>query len=150
MTDAAVIPTPDGWYHDADWIRVECDGAEPWGRLKPRDGAEPLWAEIDATLTIKEALSIPLGKGKPLMGVIPHLVTRVRAWNVREFDAEAGAYVPVPPPSEIGADAFTRCRPQVIEWLAFTLQDMSLNGGPNRGNEAPPSADTSSGPSVDD
>lgn len=146
----AAIPSVDGWYSDADWIRVECDGETPWERLRPRDGAQPLWIELDATLTIREVMSIPLAKGKPLAGVIPHLVNRVRAWNVHEFDPETGQFVPVPPPSEIGADAFARCRPAVIEWIATMLQTMSLGGGPKGESATQQSGDGVSSPNVAD
>lgn len=140
----AVVPSPDGWYSDADWITIECD----WPSLKPREGAAPLTATIDATLTIKEASAIPLGI-RPLGEVIPHITARVRSWNVMEFDAVTGTMVPVPPPAEIGVDAFTRCRPDVISWLASAIQNYSLFGGPNRKNGTTPSDPTSDGLSDD-
>lgn len=140
----AAIPSVDGWYGDAEWIRVECD----WDVLRPRAGAQPLWAELDATLTIREAMSIPLGIGLPLSAVLPHIVHRVRAWNVHEYDPATGTMVPVPPPAEGGIDSFTRCRPVVVEWLTVQLQQLSLGGGPNRKNGTTPSGDGPSGESV--
>lgn len=132
-------PRPDetGWYSDANWITVECDLPQ----LKPRDGFAPITAEIDTSLTFKEAIAIPNAPGTPLITIFRHIAPRVRAWNVREWDAEAGAFVDVPPPAEIGTEAFMRCRPLVIEWLGNVIRDYSLNGGPNRKNGATPSDD---------
>ena len=140
-------PRPDetGWYSDADWITVECE----WPALKPRDGFAPVTAEIDASLTFKEAIAIPIEAGVPLINIFRHIAPRVRAWNVQEWDAESGALVPVPPPSEIGTEAFMRCRPLVVEWLGWAVRTYSLNGGPNRKNGATPSGDGSSGTSGD-
>lgn len=131
MPTIAAIPGDDGWYGDADWIRVSCE----WPALKPRDGFEPIWAEFDATLSFREATSIPTEAGVPLIKLFAHIAPRIRAWNVREFDADSGQMVPVPPPMEIGTEALMRCRGLVVEWLAYTLRSISLFGGPNRKNE---------------
>ena len=140
----AIVPDADGFYHDADWLRIECD----WPGLKPRDGFAPLWAEIDASLTFREALAIPLDAGTPMKDIYPHILHRVRAWNVREYNASTGQMEPVPPPSEIGMEALMRVRPLVVEWLALSIKLTSLNGGPNRKNETTPSGDGRDGPSV--
>jgi hypothetical protein len=145
MPTIAAIPGADGWYGNADWIRVECDGESPWEMLKPREGFPPLWAEIDATLTFGEALAIPIQSGIPLIKLFAHIAPRVRAWNVMEFDAETGTMVDVPPPAEIGTAALMRCRPAVAEWLAWTLRQTTLSGGPNRKNATTPSDATSGG-----
>ena len=139
----AITPDADGYYGDADWIRVTCD----WPQLQPRDGFQPLWAEIDASLTFREALAIPLETGTPMKDIYPHILHRVRAWNAREYNAVTGEMEPVPPPSEIGMDALMRVRPIVAEWLALTIKTTSLHGGPNRKNETTPSGDGRDGPS---
>lgn len=140
----AITPDPTGFYSDADWIRVECD----WPKLQPRDGFGKLWAEIDASLTFHEALAIPLEAGVPMMDLFNQIVNRVRAWNMREFDAITNTMVPVPPPSEIGKAALMRVKPIVIEWLAFEIRQTSLFGGPNRKNEMTLSDPGSDGPNA--
>lgn len=146
----AAIPGEDGWYGAADWIRVECDGASPWERLAPREGFAPLWAEIDAGMTFQEAFAIPLEPGTPIARLYPHIAPRIRAWNVREWDPATGQTVPVPPPNEIGIAAFVRCRPLVVEWLAWIVRETALRGGPNRKNETPRSGGGSDGSSGGD
>lgn len=128
----AITPDPDGFYADADWIRVECD----WPALQPREGFSKIWAEIDTSLTFQEAIAIPLEPGRSRLDLFAHLVHRVRAWNVREFDPVTNTFVPVPPPTEIGKAAFLRIKPVIVEWLAFTIREYTLNGGPNRKNGA--------------
>ena len=43
-------------------------------------------------------------------------------WNCVQIDTATGEYVPVPPPSEIGVEAFTYVDPVVSDWLAFVLK----------------------------
>lgn len=136
-----IVPDDDGYYQDADWIRIECD----WESLKPRAGFKPMWAEIDASLTFHEALAIPLVAGTPMRAIYPHIVNRVRSWNIRAFNPESGKMEPVPPPCEIGVEALFRVRPAVVEWLGSIIKLTSLQGGPNRKNETSDSADGPSG-----
>lgn len=127
----AVIPDPDGFYHSAQYIRIECD----WPGLAPLEGCAPLWAELNATLTFADSEQIPdpwqTTFGELYRYVCPH----VRAWNARGIDRESGELRPVPPPAEIGPDAFRVVRPLILVWLAFTLKTLHLGGGPNRGKE---------------
>jgi len=137
----AVAPDDDGFYQGADWIRIECD----WPGLTPRDGAKPLWVEIDASLTFEEAEAIPNPFEAPFGHLYPHVCPRVRAWNYRRIDRETGTMVPVSPPAEAGPDAFRYVRPRTLVWLAYTLKTLHLGGGPNRGKETSASGDGSSG-----
>lgn len=137
----AIVPDPDGFYHGAEWIRVEPD----WPGLQPRDGAGRLWIELDAGLTFAEASAIPAPFDTPFGQLYPHICHRVRAWNYRKPDPETGQMVPIPPPIEIGPAAFADVKPLTIVWLAYTLKTVHLNGGPNRKNETSSSADGPSG-----
>lgn len=127
----AIVPDEDGYYHAADWIRVECD----WPGLAPRDGFKPLWAEIDANLTFDDAEAIPDIFNTPFGQLYRHVCPRVRAWNARGIDQETGRLRLVPPPAEIGADAFRAVKPTIMLWLAYTLKTIHLGGGPNRPKE---------------
>ena len=127
----AITPDPDGFYHDAQWIRVEPD----WPGLQPRAEFGQLWVEIDAGLTFHEAMSIPEPFTTPWGELYPHVCHRVRAWNYRKRDPETGEMVPVPPPIEAGPDAFLDVKPLLLVWLAYTLKTVHLGGGPNRGKE---------------
>jgi hypothetical protein len=143
FTFPAVTPDADGYYHAARWIKVVCD----WDGLAPREGAEPLWAEIDASLTFNEARRIPNPFETPYAELAKHVGPRVRAWNARMVDAETGNLVPAPPPSEKGMDAFWDVNVYILVWLAFTLRTLHLQGGPNRKNATTPSGAGSDGPS---
>lgn len=124
----AIVPDPDGFYHDAQWIRVEAE----WPGLIPREGFSPLWAEIDAGLTFADATAIPNPFETPFADLYPHVCPRVRAWNARKRDPETGEMSPVAPPMEIGAAAFIDIKPLIMIWLAHTLKTVHLGGGPNR------------------
>jgi hypothetical protein len=142
----AVRPDEDGYYHDANWVVLECD----WPGLKPREGFKPLWAEFDTSLTFAEAMAIPDPFNTPFGELYPHIVPRIRAWNCIRRNAETGETEPVPPPSEIGIEAFQFVRPMMMAWLGFTLKTLHLGGGPNRGKETPPSSVGSDGVNADD
>lgn len=142
VVDQAVVPDDDGFYHDAEWIKVTCEG---WAGLEPRPGFSPLWAELDASLTIREASLIPNPFEATVAELVPHVAPRVRAWNVKWRNPETGQVEPVPPPAEIGGDAFLMAKTTILAWLAFTLKTLHLGGGPNRGKETSASDDGSSG-----
>lgn len=138
----AIVPDEDGYYHDAQWLKVECD----WDSLKPRPGFKPLWAEFDASLTFGEAQAIPLPFGTPFVDLAPHVCSRVRAWNARQLDPATGQVSPAPPPCEAGLRAFDFINPNIMAWIAFTLKTLHMRGGPNRPLETSGSDAGSSGP----
>lgn len=142
VVDQAVVPDDDGFYHAANWIRVTCEG---WAGLEPRPGFSPLWAEIDASLTIRESSLIPNPFEATIADLAPHVAPRVRAWNAKWLNPETGKAEPVPAPAEIGAEAFVMVQTTILAWLAFTLKTLHLGGGPNRGKETSASDDGSSG-----
>lgn len=142
-TFPAVIPDADGYYHDARWLKVTCD----WGVLKPREGAAPLWAEIDAALTFNEARAIPDPFNTPYVDLAEHVAPRVRAWNAKRVDPATGELVDAAPPSELGMQAFYDVNVYILAWLAYTLKTIHLGGGPNRGNATTPSGGGSDGTS---
>ena len=127
----AVVPDPDGFYHSAQYLRMECD----WPGLAPMEGCAPLWAEINATLTFDQCEAIPDPWNTNFGDLYRHICPHVRAWNARGIDQETGELRPIPPPAEIGADAFRAVRPAVLVWLGVTLKWMHLAGGPNRPKE---------------
>jgi hypothetical protein len=141
-TPPAIVPDDDGYYHDAQWVRIECD----WETLKPREGFKPLWAEFDTSLTFAEAQAIPTPFGTPFRDLGPHVCHRVRAWNARMLDPETGKVAPAPPPAEAGLAAFDHVKPDLMIWITFVLKTLHLGGGPNRKNETAASLDGSSGP----
>lgn len=142
FTFPAVVPDADGYYHAARWIRVVCE----WEGLAPREGTEPLWAEIDASLTFNEAMRIPNPFETPYVELAAHVAPRVRAWNARMVDPATGELVPAPTPSETGMQAFYDVNIHILVWLAFTLRTLHIAGGPNRGKETKQSDGTSDGP----
>jgi len=127
----AVVPDPDGFYHDASWIKIECD----WDGLKPKPGCAPLWAEIDAGLTFDDAEAIPNIFETPYGQLYRYVCPRVRAWNAKARDLNTGHLMDVPPPAEIGPDAFRAIHPRILLWIAYTLKTIHLGGGPNRPKE---------------
>lgn len=127
----AIVPDLDGFYHNSDWIRIECD----WPGLIPREGFKPLWAEIDTNLTFDDAEAIPDVFNTNFGQLYRYVCPRVRAWNARGIDRKTGELKPVPPPAEIGPDAFRAVKPLILVWLAYTLKTIHLGGGPNRPKE---------------
>lgn len=127
----AIVPDEDGFYHNADWIRIECD----WPGLAPREGFKPLWAEIDSNLTFDDAEAIPDVFNTNFGQLYRYVCPRVRAWNALGIDQATGELKPVPPPAEIGADAFRAVKPLILVWLAYTLKTIHLSGGPARPKE---------------
>lgn len=141
----AVKPDATGFYHDAAWMEIEAD----WPGLLPREGFAPLTAEIDASLTFDDCEAIPNPWDVPFGELYQHVCPYVRSWNAMGKNKETGEFGPVPPPAEIGPDAFRAVKPLILVWLAYTLKTLHIGGGPNRKKEAKPSDDGSSGQSGD-
>lgn len=144
---ASMVPAPepdeDGYYPDADWVRIECD----WDSLKPREGFKPLWAEFDVSLSFEEALRIPNPFATPIGELYPHVCPRVRAWNVKRRNPETGKLEPVPSPMEAGPDAFRGVKPAIVAWLASTLMTVHLRGGVSEKKEPTETSASGDGPS---
>jgi hypothetical protein len=140
----ALDQTIPGFSHITEWAEVVCD----WPALAPRDGAKPLHAELCTSLTIGEAMEIQEAMNTTVGQISPRIAPFVRSWNVTARNAKTGAFEPVPPPAEIGVDAFKSTRPGVVAFLAITLLRIHNQGGPDRPKETMPSDDTSDGESV--
>lgn len=124
-------------------IEVVCD----W--LDPDDGAEPLTARLAINLTNAEIayLSGMLGRlnnGLLLVDVWTAISPRVLSWNAEAFDMASGSWVPVPPPAEIGADAFRAVDSVITSWLLYELTHSFL-GGAERPKEPTPPGSTDDG-----
>lgn len=124
MTDTMVAAPAIGGFVPADeeWVWVECDGEAPWQRLKAKDGAEPLRAEVLVSLTNAQVAKIPTEDGTPYSALWPFLVRTVRAWNVKALDLATGEYLPVPPPTEGGIESLQNVHGMITEWLAFVVK----------------------------
>lgn len=118
--------------------RVACD----W--LDAEEGHEPFWAELVCSLTPDEVDSIPIGDGVTLLETWQGIARYVRAWNALAFDSQTGELRPVPPPAEIGPDAFRVVDSVIGPWIAITLKRIYLGIGDSdrpKGSTPPASTD---------
>lgn len=135
-----------GFLFASEWVWIDCD----WDGLKPRDGAQPLRAEFSTALTVRQAMSLPnpFAAGVTIQEISDAVSPHIRAWNVTAVNLKTGAVEPVPPPAEIGIEAFKDTRPAVAAWCGFILMQLHVQGGPDRPLETTPSDDMSDGESV--
>jgi hypothetical protein len=110
---------------------IVCD-AEAWPALAPDDGCEALRATVVTNLTFEQLAEIPASvryhaeteqyivscDDTTRTAIAPYVVD----WNCEAIDLVTGKAMPVPPPAEIGADAFRAVDWQVAAWLAATLK----------------------------
>lgn len=129
-----------------EWAKIECT----WDLVSPRSGAEPFWAEISTSLTIREAKNIPemFGPNVDVRKLATYVAPYVRSWNATARNLDTGTYEPLPPPAEAGPDVFFAAPLRLLQWIALMLQAIHLQGGPDRPKETPPSDATSDGASV--
>lgn len=97
-------------------FRIECDWVEPM------PGEERLTAEI-ASLTFDEIDRVKacLRADVPFADTWPVISPFVVRWNAQAVDQTTGEYVDVPPPAEIGSNAFRALEPWVTTWLTVQL-----------------------------
>lgn len=120
LTDA--VQRIGGYAGSEEWDWVECHGEEPWQRLAPREGAEPLRAEIRTDLLNYEVEAIPIESGTPMRDVWKAIAPHIRDWNVRALNTETGEWNAVPAPRVMGIDAFRYVKPLAAEWMAFVVK----------------------------
>lgn len=136
-----------GFAPEEEWRWVQCDGQGIWKPLAPRNGATPFRAEILVSLTIAEAERIPTDTGTTLADIWPHLVGRVRAWNVRAANVVTGEWEDVPPPIEGGVESLRAAHSMITEWLAWMLKYPGLRDASLPKDATPP--DDGPGPTSD-
>jgi hypothetical protein len=146
MTESSsngVHPPVVGFRPKPRTIEVVCD----W--LPPDDGAAPLTATLMVNMTNAEAeylgeLVGRINTGLELREIWPMIAHRVLAWNAEAFDMTAGAWAAVPPPAEVGADAFRAVDSILTTWLLYELANAHL-GRPDRPKGQTPPASTDDG-----
>jgi hypothetical protein len=119
MTDTATADAPAtlaGFVGRGRYRRVECD----W--FEPVEGAERLFAEIRADIPFGVLDDIPLGGDESYNDLWDAIGPMVRAWNALGLDIRTGEYRPVPPPAEIGREAFAAVDPLIGIWLGQMLK----------------------------
>lgn len=97
-------------------FRIECD----W--VDPLPGEDKLWAEIaslsfDEIDRVKACLRADVPFSETWAVISPYVVR----WNAQAIDQLTGDLVDVPPPAEIGGDAFSALEPWVTTWLTVQL-----------------------------
>lgn len=115
LIDPVAAPV-SGFVPKPRYRRIECD----W--IEADEGAEKLWAEIRSDLPFGVIDRIPLGEGHTYNDLWDVITPHVRAWNAMGQDPETGEWKPVPPPSEIGRDAFRLVAPIISNWLGTMLR----------------------------
>lgn len=110
-----VAATVSGFVPKPRYRRAECD----W--LEAEEGSEPLWAEVRSDLPLGAIDRIPRDGSCTYNEMWDAIAPHVRAWNAMGQDPETGEWKPVPPPAEIGRDAFALIDPMVSYWIRFLL-----------------------------
>ena len=97
--------------------------------LTAEEGYDDLWALLVCSLTPDEVDGIPVGDGVTLLETWRAVAPYVKEWNCQALDSTTGALVAVPPPAEIGADAFRAVDSVIGPWIAVTLKRIYLGIG---------------------
>jgi hypothetical protein len=106
----------------------------------PEDGQEPFWADVRANLTFDDIDAIPTNaQFSELWELFSPWVV---AWNATAWDQMAKEWAPVPPPAEIGPDAF---RTQPREVTLFILNCLKYNIGTDLPKGSTTTVDTDGG-----
>lgn len=142
---------------DDEWEWVECDGDGVWAPLRPRDGAEPLRAEILVSLSIGQVQQIPFETDTQYRDVYPCLVRTIRDWNVTALNLMTGEYEKIIPPSLGGESSLEAVRlgvkngPMILNWLIFSVKFLHLRNrfpkslqSAEDGAESPSASDSAS------
>jgi hypothetical protein len=104
--------------------------------IEPAEGRPPLTATIRANLTVAEIDAIPLGEGHSYNELWDAIARFVVAWNATAVDLRTGEERPVPPPAELGRDAFRVLPLEVGIWLGHALRGIELE--PATGDDTEP------------
>ena len=129
----AAVQQIGGYAPTEEWAWIECDGADLWAPLAPREGAEPLRIECRTDLLNYEVEAIPIEPGTLLRDIWRSLTPHIRAWNVRALNTTSGEWEDVPPPRVMGPDAFKYVKPLACEWMAFVVKYARLREAAHRG-----------------
>lgn len=105
-----------GYVGKGRYRRVECD----W--YDPIEGAERLWAEIRCDLPFVYLENLPMTDDDTYRDLWETIAPHVRAWNACGLDIKTGTYQPVPPPADMGPDAFNHVDPQIGVWIGRKLK----------------------------
>lgn len=134
----ALAVTVAGFVAAGRYRRVEC----AW--LAPAEGHERLWAEIRADLPMAALDDLPLGPDENYIDLWTAIAPHVRAWNALGLDIRTGETKPVPPPAEMGPDAFKHVDPMIGIWIGQQLQQTyhQAVANPKASAAPPPSAST--------
>jgi hypothetical protein len=120
MTDTQIVDAPvqtvAGYIPKPRYRTVECD----W--FDPEDGAAKLVAEIRSDLPFGYLSDIPLGGESSYQELWTVIAPHVRSWNALGLDVTTGTYQPVPPPGEIGIEAFRAVDPLIGIWVGTMLK----------------------------
>lgn len=118
MTDTLIAEAPavTGFIPKPRYRRVECD----W--FEAEEGSTKLVAEIRSDLPFGYLADIPLGGESSYQDLWNVISAHIRSWNALGLDVTTGEYKPVPPPAEIGIDAFRAVDPLIGIWIASMLK----------------------------
>lgn len=124
------IPSATGYRTRVRTREFVCE----WPDLAPDDGSPPLTATVKQNLTFEEIDAIPNvfvpdPNGERLLISVNEETRRViapfvLAWNAVAVDQKTGTVYPVPPPAEMGPDAFRVVDWMVAGWLAVKLKNI--------------------------
>jgi hypothetical protein len=113
--------------------------------IEAEEGSDPLTATIQVNLSFEQ-----VDYCKELMRnsatttyteVFELIAPFVVAWNAMAFDRASGELAPVPPPAEVGVDAFRAVDPLISNWLLLEIAQ-AYRGGPEREEKSQPSDGT--------
>jgi hypothetical protein len=144
MSETQTLEAVAGFVAQGRYRRVECD----W--IQPADGHDPLWAEIRSDLPFAALDALPLGTDDQYTDLWRAIAPHVRAWNALGLDITTGTYQPVPPPAEMGPDAFSHVDPLIGIWIGTKLKTTYREAitGPKASSAPAPSVPTPSPPSA--
>jgi hypothetical protein len=91
--------------------------------FEAEEGAAPFVFQAYGNLTIQECddLTAMLREGASYQAFWERLAWRVKSWNAVALDLATNEYVPVPPPAEVGIDAFRVIDPALTSLIALAL-----------------------------
>ena len=89
-------------------------------QMEPDDDSEPFWAEVRDDLTFADLDSVQ--PSAPFSQIWEQISPWVLAWNAVARDVITGEWTSVPPPAEIGPDAFKTQRTQVTQFIAWCIR----------------------------
>jgi len=109
--------------------------------FEPEEGSDPLSVTIAVNLTFEEvdALSAMLSSNSKttFSELFDAIADRVIAWNITSIDRISGEERPVPPPAEIGAQAFRLIDPLITNWIAWKLATIYRDDPDREGKQTP-------------